>query len=155
MARGPPASSMVRRCRGRLPRGRRCGSVELLHAVGKQLRSPRRPVPAKGREVTAFQVVVGDEEIFDLVEVCGLQVCDGLDRRTVDRRLDGPQEAIIAECLPMFRLLGLDHAHQAHGDQAARKQGLLSQDKDVERITVCGRCRRNEPEVRGKGDPQG
>ena len=69
-----------------------------------------------------------------LAEVCGPQVCDGLERRLTVSQPPGS----LREHLPLFRLLGLTTPTRC------REPGILatgpSQDQDVERITGCGPC---------------
>src|SRR5215510_14155394 len=50
------------------------GIVELPHPVGKKLLGHRWTVTSYGLEVSAFQVVVSNEEVLDLVQVLCPQV---------------------------------------------------------------------------------
>jgi hypothetical protein len=60
------------------------GMVALPYPVGKQLRGQRRTMTSYGLEVSTFQVIVGHEEVFDLIQVLWPQIVEGLDRRSVD-----------------------------------------------------------------------
>jgi hypothetical protein len=50
------------------------GMAELSYPVGKKLLGHRWTVTSEGREVSAFQVVVGHEEVLDLVQALWPQV---------------------------------------------------------------------------------
>src|SRR5262245_16094920 len=126
----PASSSVVVLCGGLLPILTTPGLVELPYPIGQKLCSHGGAMTSYRLEVSAFQVIVSTEEALDRVQALWRQLCQGLDGRSVDRRHDSAQEAVITEGLPVFRLLGLDHAHQAYGDQTARPEGFLPQHED-------------------------
>ena len=110
-----------------------------------------RTEAAEGIESSAFGFVVGDEEVFDLVDERLVQVVDGPDVGVRARDGgDGDQAVVALDLTVGAGLLGLDHADQTAAHEAPDERRLVHQHEYVERVAVPALRPRDEAEIERK-----
>jgi hypothetical protein len=93
----------------------------------------------------AFELVVVDEEVFELFEEVAGKVAEFFDVGVHVIGLSDGDEAVVADAFFAVDLFAADDADEARGDETAGEGGLVHEEEDVDGVTSSARVRGRKP----------